>query len=36
MELTCQRCGNEWDYQGDQEYYATCSNCKTSVKISQD
>ena len=33
MILKCQRCGNEWDYNGKQTYYATCSKCKTSVRI---
>jgi DNA-directed RNA polymerase subunit RPC12/RpoP len=35
MELECQKCGREWDYQGDSDYYATCPNCKSSVKISE-
>lgn len=33
VQLECHRCGNKWDYQGDSEYYAPCSNCKTSVNI---
>lgn len=33
VELKCKRCGNEWNYQGQSDYYAACSNCKTSVKI---
>jgi len=33
MELTCQRCDYNWDYQGEGDYYATCPNCKSSVKI---
>jgi len=33
MELECQRCGKEWDYKGDSNYYASCPNCKTSVKV---
>lgn len=32
MILTCKRCG-EWDYNGKQEYYATCPKCKSSVRI---
>lgn len=33
MELECQNCGNEWDYQGESDYYATCPNCHYKVKI---
>lgn len=31
VELECQRCGRVWDY-GGSRHYATCPNCKTSVK----
>ncbi len=33
MELECQSCGYEWDYQGESDYYATCPNCQYKVKI---
>lgn len=33
VELTCQRCEHEWDYQGESDYYGTCPNCKTTVPI---
>ena len=33
-ELECQRCGREWDY-GGSRHYATCPNCKTSVKAGE-
>lgn len=33
MELKCQKCKKEWDYKGLNKYYATCPDCKTSVKI---
>jgi tRNA(Ile2) C34 agmatinyltransferase TiaS len=33
MKLKCQRCGNEWEYKGKNEYYAPCSKCKTSVSL---
>jgi len=36
MELNCQRCNYTWDYQGESDYYATCPNCKSSVKIPED
>lgn len=34
VELECQRCGREWDY-GGSRHYATCPNCKTSVKAGE-
>lgn len=36
MELECNSCGYEWDYQGEGEYYATCPNCQYKVKISAE
>ena len=33
MLLRCQRCGNEWDYKGKRTHFATCSKCKTSVRL---
>jgi tRNA(Ile2) C34 agmatinyltransferase TiaS len=33
MLLECNRCGREWNYQGNSDYYASCPNCKTSVNI---
>lgn len=32
-ELTCQRCGHDWEYTGQSEHYCTCPNCKTSVSV---
>ncbi len=36
MLLKCQSCENEWDYQGESKYYATCPNCHYKVKISEE
>ena len=33
IELTCKKCGRKWDYTGEKEYYNSCPDCKTSVKI---
>jgi NADH-quinone oxidoreductase subunit E len=33
--LICQHCDYKWDYQGDNEYYATCPRCRYKVKISE-
>jgi Zn finger protein HypA/HybF involved in hydrogenase expression len=33
MKLECPVCGHSWDYGGDNTVYATCPDCKTSVKI---
>jgi len=33
VEALCHRCGREWDYTGGSDYYGTCPNCNTSVKL---
>ena len=33
MILKCKKCENEWDYKGDNPYYATCSRCLNKVKV---
>ena len=40
MKVKCQRCGNEWEYNGDKiklskkyPQYVSCSKCRTSVKL---
>jgi len=40
MYIKCQRCGNEWDYQGKkvkllEKYpqYVSCPKCRTTVKL---
>lgn len=37
MILKCSRkiCGNKWDYKGKNHFYASCPQCKTSVKITK-
>ncbi|HEX5186699.1 MAG TPA: hypothetical protein VFV86_07395, partial [Nitrososphaeraceae archaeon] len=30
------RCHNEWLYKGNNLYYASCSTCKTSVKVKKN
>jgi DNA-directed RNA polymerase subunit RPC12/RpoP len=35
VELKCKRCGREWDYKGQKEYYCSCPDCRTSVKIKE-
>lgn len=32
-DLKCGNCGNEWEYNGSQEFYATCTRCLRKVKI---
>ena len=36
VELGCQHCNYKWDYQGENEYYATCPRCRYKVKIPED
>ncbi|MBS3817149.1 MAG: NADH-quinone oxidoreductase subunit NuoE [Candidatus Thermoplasmatota archaeon] len=33
MKLECENCGFEWDYQGEEQYYATCPECQYEVEI---
>lgn len=33
MELKCKRCEKEWNYNGKSEFWATCPNCLTKVKV---
>ena len=35
MILKCKnpKCNNEWDYKGKSKFYATCSICKSSIRI---
>lgn len=35
VEALCHRCGREWDYTGGSDYYGTCPNCNTSVKLNR-
>lgn len=35
LTLTCQRCEHEWEYAGESQYYTTCPDCKTSVKVEE-
>lgn len=34
--LICQHCDYKWDYQGENEHYATCPNCRYKVRISEE
>jgi len=36
VELACQHCNYKWDYQGENEYYATCPRCRYKVRIPED
>ncbi len=35
MKLICKnkKCKYEWDYKGENPFYATCPRCKSSVKV---
>jgi phage FluMu protein Com len=33
IKVFCQRCGKIWNYKGNSTYYASCPNCKTSVRL---
>lgn len=33
MRLKCQRCNKEWEYNGNNNYYATCPDCLTKVRV---
>jgi len=35
VKLKCRnkKCGYSWDYNGKNDFWATCSRCKSSVKV---
>jgi len=33
MKIKCSNCHKEWDYGGDNTYFATCPNCRRLVKL---
>jgi NADH-quinone oxidoreductase subunit E len=34
--LICQHCNYKWDYQGENEHYATCPTCRYKVRIPEE
>jgi NADH-quinone oxidoreductase subunit E len=34
--LICQHCDYKWDYQGENEHYATCPTCRYKVRIPEE
>ena len=34
--LICQHCNYRWNYQGENEHYATCPDCRYKVRISEE
>ncbi len=34
-ELKCHRCKHEWIYKGKSKWYASCPDCRTSVRIKE-
>jgi len=33
--MKCDKCNYEWKYKGKMTHYATCPNCRHSVKIKE-
>lgn len=33
VKLKCKRCGYEWEYNGNSEWYTSCSRCRTTINI---
>ena len=33
VNLKCNKCGHEWEYNGTNPYYATCPYCYAKVKV---
>ena len=31
--MYCKRCGYEWDYNGNSDWYASCPRCKTNIRV---
>jgi len=38
MKLKCKnpKCLNEWEYKGKSKFYATCSKCKSSIRVPEE
>ena len=36
IKMKCGKCGHKWPYKGKSKHYATCPDCKTSVKINSE
>lgn len=36
MKIICKFCGYQWNYNGKMTLYATCPNCKKSIKIKEE
>lgn len=36
MKLKCKRCTKEWEYGGDRKFWASCPDCKTSVRVKKE
>lgn len=36
MLLCCKRCGNQWEYKGSNEYYASCTRCLRKVNVQKE
>ena len=36
IKLKCQRCENEWIYNGQNDWYATCPRCLIKVNVKKN
>jgi ribosomal protein S27E len=35
MDVICDNCGYQWDYQGKTQWYLACPKCKNTINISE-
>ena len=33
MKMICPKCGYEWMFKGDSEYYASCPRCRKNINL---
>ena len=31
--MRCGKCGYEWDYQGNSNYYTSCPRCRSNIRV---
>ncbi len=36
VQIKCKKCSHQWDYKGQNEYFATCSKCKNQNNIKRN
>ncbi len=35
MEIKCDKCGHQWEYQGKTKWYLACPKCRNTININE-